>query len=114
MRRPDASGFSDQPATILTMDDFMCHKDEGFQKKLTDKANTEAVMIPGGLTPVLQPLDRTINKEFKSGLRAKYTHWRKDEFDRHGPGKVQAPSRGLVATWVKDCLLYTSPSPRDS
>ncbi|CAN0379284.1 unnamed protein product [Pylaiella littoralis] len=59
-------------------------------------------MIPGGLTPVVQPLDRSINKEFKRGMRAKYTHWVKDEFDRNGPGKAVAPSRGVVATWVKD------------
>ncbi|CAN0267204.1 unnamed protein product [Pylaiella littoralis] len=93
MRRPGASGFS-QPASILTLDDFKCHKDEAFQQKLASKAKTEAVMIPGGLTPVVQPLDRSINKEFKRGMRAKYTHWVKDEFDRNGPGKAVAPSRG--------------------
>ncbi|CAN0206484.1 unnamed protein product, partial [Pylaiella littoralis] len=101
MRRPGASGFS-QPASILTLDDFKCHKDEAFQQKLASKAKTEAVMIPGGLTPVVQPLDRSINKEFKRGMRAKYTHWVKDEFDRNGPGKAVAPSRGVVASWVKN------------
>ncbi|CAN0392809.1 unnamed protein product, partial [Pylaiella littoralis] len=101
MRLPGASGFS-QPASILTLDDFKRHKDEAFQQKLASKAKTEAVMIPGGLTPVVQPLDRSINKEFKRGIRAKYTHWVKNEFDRNGPGKAVAPSRGVVATWVKD------------
>lgn len=102
MRRPDASGFS-QPVSILTMDDFKCHKDEEFQKKLKERAKTEPIMIPGGLTPVVQPLDRTINKEFKRGMRAKYTHWRKEEFERLGAaGKIEAPGRGIVAMWVKD------------
>ncbi|CAM9724160.1 unnamed protein product, partial [Hapterophycus canaliculatus] len=102
MRRADASGFS-QPVSVHTMDDFKCHKDQEFQKKLKDRPKTEPIMIPGGLTPVVQPLDRTINKEFKRGIRAKYTHWRKEEFERHGgAGKIQAPGGGIVATWVKD------------
>ncbi|CAM9303213.1 unnamed protein product, partial [Hapterophycus canaliculatus] len=102
MRRPDATGFS-QPVSILTMDDFKCHKDEEFQKKLKERAKTEPIMIPGGLTPVVQPLDRTVNKEFKRGMRAKYTHWRKEEFERVGAaGKIEAPGRGIVARWVKD------------
>ena len=100
MRRP-GSTLRDQRPRVLVLDDFRCHREESFQKKLKDLAETLVVMLGGGLTPVCQPLDRNINKEFKRGFRAKYTVWIRDNFGHSGQ-KVSAPSRGLVATWVKE------------
>ncbi|CAN0414539.1 unnamed protein product, partial [Pylaiella littoralis] len=100
MRRPGSSP-RDQRPSVLVLDDFSCHREEKFQQKLQSKAKTQVVMLGGGLTPVCQPLDRNINKEFKRGFRAKYTIWIRDNFGRSGK-KVSAPSRGLVATWVKE------------
>ncbi|CAN0282177.1 unnamed protein product, partial [Pylaiella littoralis] len=100
MRRPGYT-LRDQRPSVLVLDDFRCHREEKFQQKLKDLANTLVVMLGGGLTPVCQPLDRNINKEFKRGFRARYTIWIRDNFGRSGE-KVSAPSRGLVATWVKE------------
>lgn len=57
MRRPGSSVFKQTPS-ILTLDDFRCHKVEAFQKRLKEEANTETV---------IQSLDRNINKEFERG-----------------------------------------------
>ncbi|CAN0437062.1 unnamed protein product [Pylaiella littoralis] len=100
MRRPGSTP-RDQRPSVLVLDDFRCHWDEKFQQKLKDLANTLVVMLGGGLTPVCQPLDRNTNKEFKRGFRARYTIWIRDNFGRSRE-KVSAPSRGLVATWVKE------------
>ncbi|CAN0232833.1 unnamed protein product, partial [Pylaiella littoralis] len=100
MRRPGSTP-RDQRPSVLVLDDFRCHREEKFQQKLKDLANTLVVMLDGGLTPVCQPLDRNINKEFKRGFRARYTIWIRDNFGRSGE-KVSAPSRGLLATWVKE------------
>ncbi|CAN0173414.1 unnamed protein product, partial [Pylaiella littoralis] len=100
MRRPGSTS-RDQRPSVLVLDDFRCHREERFQKKLMDLAKTLVVMLGGGLTPVCQPLDRNINKEFKRGVRARYTSWIRDNYGRSGQ-KVTAPSRGLVATWVKE------------
>ncbi|CAN0429816.1 unnamed protein product [Pylaiella littoralis] len=92
MRRPGSTS-RDQRPSVLVLDDFRCHREERFQKKLMDLAKTLVVMLGGGLTPVCQPLDRNINKEFKRGVRARYTSWIRDNYGRSGQ-KVTAPSRG--------------------
>ncbi|CAM9291828.1 unnamed protein product, partial [Pylaiella littoralis] len=101
MRRQGSTPRNQRPS-VLVLDDFRCHREKKFQQKLKDLANTLVVMLGGGLTPVCQPLDRNINKEFKRGFRARYIIiWIQDNFGRSGE-KVSAPSRGLVATWVKE------------
>ena len=56
-------------------------------------------IIPGGLTPAAQPLDKVINKVFKGHFRDLY-----DLYIMTAPvgntGNPQAPSRQLLATWV--------------
>lgn len=34
--------------------------------------NTDLAVIPGGLTSILQPLDVSLNKLFKNGIRKKW------------------------------------------
>ena len=45
------------------LDDFKCYKDDAFVEVLKRDANTIVIFIPGGLTPLLQPLDRMLNKQ---------------------------------------------------
>lgn len=99
MRRPGTTAFR-QARSILVLGDFKCHKDAAFQDNLKRLAKTDTELVGGGLTPIVQPLDRTVNKEFKRGMRAEYTVWVKDEFGGEGK-EIKAPNRGLVATWVK-------------
>ena len=51
-----------QRKSILVLDDFKCHRDEGFIADLLKRTNTTVILIPGGLTPLLQPLERMLNK----------------------------------------------------
>ena len=57
------------------------------------------VIIPGGLTPVAQPLDKVINKVFKGHFRDLY-----DLYILTAPigktGNPKAPSIQLLATWI--------------
>jgi hypothetical protein len=62
---------------------------------------TELVVIPGGLTSVLQPMDVSINKYFKDRLRQQYLTWIADparELTETGKIKHAAPSE--VTRWV--------------
>jgi len=56
-------------------------------------------IIPGGLTPVAQPLDKVVNKVFKAHFRDLY-----DLYILTAPigntGNPQPPSRQQLATWV--------------
>ena len=47
---------------MLVLDAFRCHKTDG-TKELLRQHNTDLVVIPGGMTSLLQPLDVCINLE---------------------------------------------------
>ena len=68
---PNNGSIVQQRACILVLDDFKCH--DAFIEALKRDANTIVILIPGGLTPLLQPLDRMLNKQMKPLLRGMYT-----------------------------------------
>lgn len=49
----------------LVLDDIKCHRDKAFVVDLRKRADTTVIHIPDGLTPLLQPLDRMLNKQMK-------------------------------------------------
>lgn len=60
--------------SILVLDAFRCHLAESVKKLLRD-CGTELVVIPGGMTSQLQPLDVCINKPFKDAVKRCYAEW---------------------------------------
>ena len=62
----------------------------------------ETITIKDGLTLVLQPLDKCLNKPFKDNVRRKYLAWMiSGPFEFTPAGKKKAPSRNLVLHWIK-------------
>lgn len=59
---------------MLVLDAFRCHLDQRIKNKLA-ACNTDLVVIPGGMTSQLQPLDVCLNKPLKDKMRALYTDW---------------------------------------
>jgi len=58
----------DTPKRLLIMDSFRGHLTDQV-KQTCDSLNIIRAIIPGGLTSELQPLDKTVNRSFKSHLR---------------------------------------------
>ena len=54
--------------TLLIMDSFSGHKTAEV-KKTCKENNIDIMMIPGGYTGLLQPLDISVNRSFKSKLK---------------------------------------------
>ena len=55
----------------LVMDSFQVHLKPSISQKL-DEIGIETIIIPGGLTPDLQPLDIGVNSPFKHWLKNHY------------------------------------------
>jgi len=89
-RRPRA--FLNQQS-MLVLDAFKGHLTDSMRNQLR-KMKTELVVIPGGMTSVLQPMDISINKPFKDRLRQQYLTWNVDparELTETGKIKCAAP-----------------------
>ena len=85
---------------MLVLDAFKGHLTDSKKNELR-KMKTELVVIMGGMTSVLQPIDVSINKPFKDRLRQQYLTWIVDpahELTETGKIKRAAPSE--VTRWV--------------
>ena len=88
--------------SLLVWDSFRAHLTDEVKADL-NRRKIDVAVIPGGLTPVLQPLDRCLNKPFKDNVRRKYLAWMiSSPFDYTPAGKKKAPSRNLVLRWVHE------------
>jgi hypothetical protein len=59
---------------MLVLNAFKGHVTDSVKDQLR-KIKTEFVVITGGMTSVLQPMDVSINKPFKDRLRQQYLTW---------------------------------------
>jgi len=88
-----------QPS-MLILDTFKGHLTNSVKNQLR-KMKNELVVMPGGMTSVLQPMDVSIIKPFKDRSRQQYLTWIADpapELTETGKIKRTAPSE--VARWV--------------
>jgi len=69
---------------MLVLDSFRGHLNEDVKKKL-QRGQTHMVVIPRGVTSILQLLDDSINKPFKELLRF-YGEWMAEGNHRYMPG----------------------------
>lgn len=88
--------------SMLVLDAFRGHLTEGVKKKLMDN-RTELVVIPGGMTSQLQPLDVCLNKPFKAHVRRLYNEWMASDTVALTPsGRLKRASPSMLAQWVVD------------
>lgn len=95
-KRP--GGFNKR--SLLVWDSFRGHLVDRVKKNLQD-GRTETAVIPGGCTSILQPLDVSLNKPFKTYLRESWNDWMlhgEKSFTDHG--NMRAPSLKQVCEFV--------------
>ena len=92
--------YTPDQRALLVWDSFRRHLTDGV-KELLARRNVDVAVIPGGLTPVLQPLDKCLNKPFKTRVRAQYQAWMVNGPFTYTPSrKKRAPNKELVLQWV--------------
>ena len=60
---------------LLIVDSYKPHQTEDSIKKVKDSCNSDVIIIPGGCTSIVQPMDRCINRPFKEYMRASWQEW---------------------------------------
>ena len=97
LRRPGA--LLNLP-NMLVLDAFRGHLTEEV-KSILKRNKTDQVVIPGGMTSQLQPLDVSINKPFKDNLRRHYDAWlSRDDLAITPAGNIKRASLSQVTSWV--------------
>ena len=86
---------------LLCWDAYRCHIQDS-TKQLLSKLKTDAAVIPGGCTGLLQTSDVSWNKPFKTYYHEIYEDWLNDgEKATTKGGNMKPPTRVQLATWVK-------------
>ena len=92
-------GLSKIPS-MLCLDAFHGHLTDAAREKIHSLAS-EFVVIPAGMTSVLQPLDVSIDKPFKGYVEEQYKKWFCESNRELTPtGKIKLAARHIVANWV--------------
>ena len=87
--------------SLLVWDSFCAHLTESV-KEVLQQQNIDVAVIPSGLTPVLQSLDKCLNKLFKESIRREYQSWMiMGPFEFTPAGKKRVLSSNLVLGWIK-------------
>lgn len=83
----------------LLWDDFKSHSCPEVKSFCQSFDFLDVLILPGGLTPEGQPLDKVINKVFKGYFRDFYDEWTLSaKVDDNG--NMRYPSRQLLAQWI--------------
>ncbi|KAJ0023466.1 hypothetical protein NQD34_003365 [Periophthalmus magnuspinnatus] len=96
-KRPD--GFCRTRKALLLMDSMRAHITSQFKDKLK-VFNSIPCIIPGGLTKVLQPLDISVNRSFKTVLRHLWEQWMIDEHSFTAARDMRHASFLQVIEWI--------------
>lgn len=99
LRRP---GALLSPRYMLVVDSFRGHTCDT-SKALLANNKCDMVVIPGGMTSQLQPLDVCNNKPFKDRVRCLYNEWMQEGDHALTPtGRLKCASLSQLVGWILD------------
>ena len=95
--------------SLLALDAFKGHVTSEVKDELRHHS-VDLVVIPGGMTNQLQPLDVSINKPFKAYVKDEYEDWlHTDNLPRTASGKIRKAPASTVARWVSNAWKRINP-----
>jgi hypothetical protein len=89
------------PKSLLVMDSASSHTRKTVLSSFKQHYSTTAAIIPGGMTPLLQPADVVWNKPFKTKMRQRWIDWLAEgEKEFIKSRKCKSASYKLICRWV--------------
>ena len=90
-----------KPKSIIVYDSATSHLQKTVLSSFRQHYSTVVAVIPGGMTPVLQPADVSWNRPFKTSMREKWLQWLADgEAEYTNSGKRRSASYEMIVNWV--------------
>lgn len=86
--------------TVLVMDSHLPHKDKQIIKNIEESNGSHVAIIPGGMTPLLQPVDLGWGKLLKGNIKNYWHNWITQKIE--AKEKVAKPSYQEICDWVVD------------
>lgn len=88
------------PRRLLVLDKYKGHTTEETQDIVSNVCNAELVYVEAGCTGYQQPLDISVNKQFKSSMRSSWSAWMGGPHDLTPAGNIRPPRRQDILDWV--------------
>ena len=85
---------------LLLVDNYRPHMTEESKSIVVDECNSEVIFIPPGCTPLVQPMDVSINRPFKSKMQSQWATWFRDHRAVTPRGNLKQPTRQNAIDWV--------------
>ena len=85
-------GGLERRRSLLVFDSFEAHVTDRVKRAL-ERENTNLAVIPGSLTSILQPLDVSLNKPFKDGVKGGWNGWRMEFTNLLQPAAKRSPRK---------------------
>lgn len=86
----------------LVFDSFEAHVTDRVKRAL-ERENMNLAVILGGSTSILQPLDVSLNKPFKDGVRKRWMEWMANGIHKFTATSGQKkPLEELICLWIAD------------
>jgi hypothetical protein len=91
----------DDAVPLLVLDSYQCHMMASVVEMIQE-LGVEVKHIPGGCTPLCQPVNVGFNKPFKDLMRRQWTSWMMSKGIVHST--TSQPVRRDVANWVNNAM----------
>lgn len=78
---------------LLVVDSYKPHQSEESITMAKERCNADVIIIPGGCTSIVQPMDKCINKPFKENMRQSWQGWMREGRAKTKMGNLKQPTR---------------------
>ena len=91
--------IANQSHCLLLVDNYRAHLTEESQQ-IAQECHSELIFIPPGCTPLVQPMDVSINCLFKAKVEPLWVSWFQSHSDLAPKGNLKQPTRQDAINWV--------------
>ena len=104
--KPGALKSGNEFESLLVLDSWRPHRQPEFIRALKEYHGVKVAIIPGGMTPLLQPADISWNYVVKNKIKSFWREWMAEEIEKSRTDeRIKRPSYALICKWCLDAWV---------